>query len=446
MPKSVAVHLVFPSFQSSTYHGTTSIVYQTVEEGQPQEGHQQPSTLLFHADQSVTITNPKVLLGKKMVKILNISMDLDMVGRMEEDDSMVSSGTLRGVRRIHLAESSSFLPGSMVEVTMDFCAPLRRTMFGCYRDATATIITTHFEVSHARDAMPCVDDPHVRVFWTMTITPPPNALITLSNQEETRSRSRPGVVSFQTTRIPLPAYVIAWFVSSQPPHICEGRLQRAGESSSLGLGVKIIGPSKSVPAARFPYDFALSVLQIAVTQLSEYFGTPVPGVGRCLQVVVVPDTPIAGMENHGLIFINAKLGLPTVGSCRKMNPSFDALAKILVHEVAHHWIGNGVGFSFGTKEGICLVLEEVFGEVVLGRPLCTKFLALHGDAPITREAVIDGNELTGVTYQQSQRWFQSLVARHGWTKIQAALRLCVQEENVGIVVSDDALIQLLLDL
>ncbi len=71
-----------------------------------------------------------------------------------------------------------------------------------------------------------------------------------------------------------------------------------------------------------------------------------------LDMIAVPEMLFVGMENHGCCFLHVQSDDDTM----------DTLAKDILHEIAHHWVGNFVGMSVKMKEGIVQYLEKHLGD------------------------------------------------------------------------------------
>lgn len=96
-----------------------------------------------------------------------------------------------------------------------------------------------------------------------------------------------------------------------------------------------------------------------------------------LTVLVAPTMPfISGMEHHGLIYLKDALYLsshPSTPSCSSSSNVALQTRKeqenLILHEVAHHWLGNAIGMPFSIKEGLCQWLEQYRDKLCFSYPL-----------------------------------------------------------------------------
>ena len=66
-------------------------------------------------------------------------------------------------------------------------------------------------------------------------------------------------------------------------------------------------------------------------------------------------------------FPSAPLPPTSVTLSGKGKKGNEKLNELLMHEIAHQWVGDLIGFPFWVKEGICCYLEERMGDLVNGR-------------------------------------------------------------------------------
>lgn len=222
---------------------------------------------------------------------------------------------------------------------------------------------------------------------------------------------------------PLPAYLLAmaafthplsviWgFVPLQPPSTLSTTPSPSVQSdfvssSSPSLLVRVLS---TVPCD-LPHVF--STTTDAIQQLQRFFASPLPllveGVtdvlweaeedkwssspsqppqeenaelsssyDSILTVLVAPTMPfISGMEHHGLICLKDALYLSSHGSTPSCSSSSNVVSQtrkeqenLILHEVAHHWLGNAIGMPFSIKEGLCQWLEQYRDKLRFSHPL-----------------------------------------------------------------------------
>eukprot|EP00667_Euglena_gracilis_P013844 EG_transcript_14307 len=132
------------------------------------------------------------------------------------------------------------------------------------------------------------------------------------------------------------------------------------------------------------------------------------------------------MENWGLIFLNDH-DTKAQGKGKK---GAEKLVDLLMHELAHQWMGNLVGLPFWAKEGLCCHLEERMGDVVNGRPPRAvgggKAGGCKSDEAAKASATQDASVLfTGTTYQRSQAFVTDQVRLLGDDAFRDRLRAMV---------------------
>lgn len=149
---------------------------------------------------------------------------------------------------------------------------------------------------------------------------------------------------------------------------------------------------------------------------------------RELTVLIAPTMPyISGMEHQGLICLNESLFGSGGGSKNNAAKNTEEKelerAMLIVHEIAHHWLGNAIGLPFSLKEGLCQVIEQHFGPLILGRPV---------KAMVQRDAteVTDpdhGKEFTLNTYRHALQALEFIAASSGFPHLRQRLRWLVRE-------------------
>nr|CCC92561.1 unnamed protein product [Trypanosoma congolense IL3000] len=322
-------------------------------------------------------------------------------------------------------------PNSIVTLTVAFTGRVQEwSQGGIYagkveeeQDAGHGMLLTHFEVAFARWAFPCPDDPkQYRIVWQLqTLLLPAEYGVAVSNTAEL-SRKDVGAKGVQYSFAPigpLPAYVIAFAAFAGVVKIHEEVLQlrtppfmEGSECSSHGgVGVcstklvplRVITHATSGVTAATLAKVAY-IAREAIWLLEDFFGSPLPlqqmpftcpsgGYGddyyhsdqtqfngdELLTIAIVPTVPyISGMEHHGCMFLNETIYTSTQagdkGSARSgtsapgVNIEVER-TKLIVHELAHHWMGNTLGMPFVLKEGVCQLMEEYIGDVIMGKPV-----------------------------------------------------------------------------
>jgi alanyl aminopeptidase len=198
--------------------------------------------------------------------------------------------------------------------------------FGIFRQDSEKqpFLFTQFESRGARRAFPSVDQPDIKVPFSLTIEAPKGQLALANTPEISRHDIEGGLTRFTFAKSkPLPSYLVAFAVG--PFEMVE-----VGKSRS-GVPVRVAIPKGRADETRWVREATLPLL----AGLEDYLGSPYPFAK--LDLVSIPSTGSFGaMENPGLITYSESLLLSkneTTGFRR-------AYAFVAAHEMAHQWFGN----------------------------------------------------------------------------------------------------------
>ena len=228
---------------------------------------------------------------------------------------------------------------------------------GIHYSGQSQCVQTHFEVSHARKALPCFDLTPIKAKFRVTITAPGSTSTAFSNMPLLSQRSTDAATTFEFEETPpIPAYVLAFAVIPT-------EVTTLSEEVTLHGGSVVPLSCHTVPKynAKYPLDVVLKAAVLGLQLCSEWLQIdyPLPK----LDVLVVPKLCLGGMENHGLVFLDGCETAPGKGK----KGGADSLVELLMHEIAHMWCGNMVGFDFWVKEGLAQFFEKVLADSFLGR-------------------------------------------------------------------------------
>eukprot|EP01060_Flectonema_neradi_P002152 TRINITY_DN11308_c0_g1_i1.p1 TRINITY_DN11308_c0_g1~~TRINITY_DN11308_c0_g1_i1.p1 ORF type:complete len:447 (+),score=91.81 TRINITY_DN11308_c0_g1_i1:41-1381(+) len=254
-------------------------------------------------------------------------------------------------------KTSENLNEGRAELYFAFKGDIKGTIGIHYSGSDTTVLQTHFEVTHARRAFPCFDISTVRVPYKVTVTvsnmSDPSILSNQPIRSEKTSKSEK-MVEFEETP-PIPVYVLAFAVFG-----CD--ILSVNKDLELSSGAVLpITVSVSAGHKKYPIQLLLDATCKGVQECSDYLQLDFP-LSK-LDVVVVPKLCIGGMENHGIIFLDGTETAPAKGK----KVSNDSLIELLMHEIAHMWMGNLVGFDFWVKEGLAQYFEKILADSFLGR-------------------------------------------------------------------------------
>ncbi|XP_074565090.1 aminopeptidase M1-B-like [Curcuma longa] len=218
---------------------------------------------------------------------------------------------------------------------------------------TQTMALTQFQPTDARRCFPCWDEPAFKATFKIALEVPSN-LVALSNMPVINEKDN-GIVKtiyFQESPI-MSTYLVAFVV---------GSLDYIETYSFDGLKIRVYARVGKSNQGKFALDLTTKTLDL----LKGYFSIPY-GLPK-LDMVVVPNFEMQGMENYGLIIFDEEYLL-----CDELSSSAkkQQVAEILTHELAHQWFGNLVTMEWWTdlwlNEGFanwmsCLVTDDFFPE------------------------------------------------------------------------------------
>ncbi|HVV84375.1 MAG TPA: M1 family metallopeptidase [Kofleriaceae bacterium] len=184
-------------------------------------------------------------------------------------------------------------------------------------------VFTQHEPTDARRSFPCIDEPDVKIPWTVTLTVPAG-LTALANAPATSTTATTDGhtrVAFAPTE-PLPSYLVAYAVGPFD-------LVPAGTSSG-GAPIRIVTPAGGAADAAFAAESTGKLL----ASLERWTGIPYPFAK--LDLVAVPEPRgFWAMENAGLVTMGWRSFLQP--STAEHRASF---LHVTAHELAHMWFGD----------------------------------------------------------------------------------------------------------
>ncbi len=313
----------------------------------------------------------------------------------------VITGVARG--RVALRAPTPLAPGAYM-LTLDYTAQVDATESeGTFRqqlDGRWYAFTQHEPIS-ARRSFPCLDEPDLKIPWTVSLTVP-DGMLAVANAPELGSvvtADGRRTFTFAPTEA-IPSYLVAYAVG--PFEVVP-----AGTSSG-GAPIRIITPHGKAAEAGFAVESTPKLL----AAFERWFGTPYPFAK--LDSIAIPTTVGFGaMENPGLITYTERLLLMPADAPEARKRRY---AVVGAHELAHQWFGNLVtpawwddiwlNESFATWMPR-KILDEVYPEFVWDEDdVIARGNALGGDSlstarrirqPIASEDDIV-NAFDGITY------------------------------------------------
>lgn len=210
---------------------------------------------------------------------------------------------------------------------------LREDGTGFYRASYTTkdgvqvwFATTQFEMTDARHAMPCYDEPGIRAVTSLKIEHG-KAFNAISNMPIISEIDIAGTDLVTTTfddTVPMQSYLLAFIISdydyaSNDDRIVEQRVYARPEAVEGG-----------------EVDFAVSAVGPILEKMQEHFGVdfPLPKMDHAL----IADYIWGAMENFGLITYQERSMLYLEG--RDAVGRQTSIIELISHEYAHQWFGD----------------------------------------------------------------------------------------------------------
>lgn len=225
---------------------------------------------------------------------------------------------------------------------------IRDDGMGVYKCASKNkngiLIVTHFEPTFARLCFPCITHNSIRYPYTLSVTIPQSlhCISCMPLVESAQHKQSMNTLHFGETPS-IPSYIFAFVIGTFSIEETE-----YNSVNSSKIKVRSVIPTEHYSPSfikKLSQEF-LSTTTTALAALEKYFD--VPFWLSKLDIVAVPKMLLVGMENLGCCFLHVVEG-----------GDEGTLKKDIVHEIAHHWIGNMVGMSLAIKEGIVQYIEKL---------------------------------------------------------------------------------------
>ena len=345
--------------------------------------------------------------------------------------------------RVWLSDGNA-IPAGEYELSIEFEGQHSTDSLGMHRVTFEDndYIFTQMEAMYARRAFPLLDEPAMKVPFTLTIEAPEDLVVVANTPVESSSRDGEWQrVMFMETP-PLPSYLIAYAV---------GPLDYA-ELEGISIPGRVYVPKGHTDEL----GFVLRETPRILAALEDYFGSDYPF--RKMDFVAVPEFAFGAMENPGLIAYRTDILL--VGDEASGNQAAQVLNTI-AHEIAHIWYGDVVTMAWWDdlwlNEAFATwmantILENVYPqyETVLNLPQQGAFAndELTSSKPI-RGVVRNNDEIfesVGLNYSKGHALLRMLERYVGPEVWQRAIRKYVEtyawsnatEKDLWAIVSDES--------
>lgn len=219
----------------------------------------------------------------------------------------------------------------LMTLVIEFSGKITDNMTGIYPSyytidgVSKEVISTQFESHFAREAFPCVDEPHAKATFDLSIKfDQEEGELVLSNMPEINVdlRKETGLWTFDTSPR-MSSYLLAFALGD-----LHGITAKSKNGTDVGVFATKVHPSSSL-------EFALDIAVRIIDFYEDYFGVkyPIPQSYN----VALPDFSSGAMENWGLITYREIYLLVDENSTAT---SRQQVALVVAHEIAHQWFGN----------------------------------------------------------------------------------------------------------
>jgi len=323
VPESYTIDL-HVNEDTMTFSGTVTVIGKKI--GRPS------SRLTFH-QKGLTITNAVITHKAKN-------------GSTVHDIARINTHNTFDEVRLHTHKQ---LPAGHYEVSMTFNGTITTPMNGMYpcfyeeNGVKKQFIATQFESHHAREVIPCIDEPEAKAIFTLALTT--RTGVTAISNTPVVSQTTKGdhmTTSFEPTP-KMSTYLLAFVV---------GDMGYKEAKTKRGVVVRAYATPDNTPHT----DFALETAVRCIDFYEAYFGInyPLPKA----DIIALPDFASGAMENWGCITFREQCMI--VDPQNTSVPTKQYVAMVVAHEFAHMWFGNLVTMRWWTD----LWLNEGFASWV----------------------------------------------------------------------------------
>ena len=283
--------------------------------------------------------------GLKIIKATIVKHD-----KKDDQEQAVSRiNNQNSLHEVRLHTDDLMYPGDYT-LTLDFEAKLTNSMAGIYPcffkdgDTEKQIIMTQFESHHAREAMPCIDEPEAKAIFNLTLKTRPNVKVLGNTLVQSQKTDRGVLVTTFEPTPKMSSYLLAFVF---------GELINKSTKTTRGTDVNVWA---TVAQPVDSLDFSLDIAKRCIEFFEDYFGVPYPLPK--IDHVACPDFSAGAMENWGLVTYRERLLCAYPGETAQS--TMEQISLVIAHETSHMWFGDLVTMRWWDD----LWLNESFADMM----------------------------------------------------------------------------------
>ncbi|HEV7454855.1 MAG TPA: M1 family metallopeptidase [Candidatus Saccharimonadales bacterium] len=287
----------------------------------------------------------------------------------------------RTLDEVRLHADTLLYPG-IYTITLSYKGTFDDSIHGIYpcryeiNGQRKALIATDLESHHAREVLPCVDEPEAKATFELTLASPLHETA-ISNTLPAKQIEKDGklLTTFQQT--PRMSTYLLNFVY--------GDMHSRETKTKDGVEVRVWSTKAHSPSS---LDFGLDTAKRSIEFFNDYYGVPYP-LPKC-DLIALPDFTAAAMENWGAITFREPFLVVEPATSSQSSREYTAL--VINHEMSHQWFGNLVTMKWWDdlwlNESFANVMEYVATDAMFPEwRVWNMAVAMEGLAAFRRDAI-----------------------------------------------------------